>query len=104
MGSDPNNSGSNDDQTPGRKNADHNRPDSKPDAPEGDSVELTVNADKTTSNEALTVKDTPTVGPEDITANLSATSAEAVLEDVTLPDSDNNLRGADFPDASGIAG
>ena len=100
MGSDPNNSGSNDDQTPGRKNADHNRPDSKPDAPEGDSVELTVNADKTTSNEALTVKDTPTVGPEDITANLSATSAEAVLEDVTLPDSDNNLRGADFTDAT----
>ena len=107
MGSDPNNSGSNDDEAPDPKNADHSPLEIEADASEVDNGEATVNydqtvnLDKTTRNDATTADETPTVGPQDITANLSATSAEALLHDVTIPESEptssnaSDLEGSD---------
>ncbi len=107
MGSDPNNSGSNDDEAPDPENADHSPLEIEADASEVDNGEATVNydqtvnLDKTTRNDATTADETPTVGPQDITANLSATSAEALLHDVTIPESEptssnaSDLEGSD---------
>ncbi len=84
MGSDPKNFGSNDDKAFDPKNSGHSPLESEADAPEVDSGEATVNLDKTIGSDATTAKGTPTVGPQDITANLSATSAEAFPHDATI--------------------
>ena len=86
MGSDPNNSGSNDEDAPDHKNAEHVPPNEGADDAEFDDPEATVNLSKTTSNDAGTVDDARTVGHQDITANLSATSAEALLHERTTPE------------------
>ena len=104
MGSDPNNSGSNGDDTPNHKNAENDPLASdNTNGHEIDNGDATVNLNKNSSSDALTVEDTPTIGPQDITANLSATSAEALLRDFTIPEPDSTLPGTFIPSGQPIS-
>ena len=82
MGSDPSDSGSNDDRELDQENAEQ----VPPGTDGANDGEATVNLNRTTADDFPTVNDTRTVGHQDITVNLSATSSEALLHAGTIPE------------------